>query len=276
MKPSPPQSKSAGPNIKAADPAVDPIDAFRLDGRRAVITGAGSGIGRAAAVLFARMGAHVVVSDIDAARLHETARIAGDAIRVLPLDLAHDGAAQNLAEFAQEFGPIDVWANVAGIGALTPAASVTQAEYRRVTSINMDAAYWCCIAAARAMRPNGRGSILNISSNAADQPIAGLSAYAMTKSALNMLTRSLAAELGPDGIRVNAVAPGFTVTEMTVPDTLDSEARAALIARNANRSPLGLVGEPSDITYAMLYLASDASRFITGQVLRVNGGAAMP
>lgn len=115
--------------------------------------------------------------------------------------------------------------------------------------------------------------IANISWNAADEPIAGLSLYAMSKAVVNMLTRTLAKELGPHGIRVNAVAPGFTVTPMTLAEKPDTE---ALIARNAARSPLGLVGTPEDIAAAILYLVSDDSRFVTGQILRVNGGVTVP
>lgn len=112
-----------------------------------------------------------------------------------------------------------------------------------------------------------------MSSNAEDEPIGGLALHAMSKAAVNMLTRTLATELGPSGIRVNAVAPGFTVTAMTVKDDASAD---ALIARNRARSPLGMVGTPEDIAEAILYLVSDASRFVTGQILRVNGGVTMP
>lgn len=256
--------------------AADPLVQFRLDGRVAVVTGAGSGIGREVARLYAQAGARVVASDIDAGALAETAGTLGASVTPFVADLTDPAAIDALGDAAQAIGPIAIWANVAGIGAAMPITEIDAAFYDRVTAINQDALFWCCAAAAKRMIPHGRGVILNVSSNAADQPIPKLSVYAMTKAAANMLTRSLAAELGPHGIRVNAVAPGFTVTAMTAPGALDDAAREALLARNAARSPLGAVGQPDDIAHALLYLASDAARFVTGQVLRVNGGVSMP
>lgn len=254
----------------------DPLSRFRLDGRIAVVTGAGSGIGRDVTRLFAEAGARVVATDIDRAALTETARLLGDTVTSVVADLTNRDAIAALAKAAEAIGPIDIWANIAGIGAAMPITQVDAAFYQRVTSINQDSLFWACATAAHCMIPHRRGVILNVSSNAADQPIPTLSVYAMTKAATNMLTRSLAVELGPHGIRVNAIAPGFTVTAMTVPDSLDDAEREILLARNAARSPLGAVGQADDIAYALLYLASDAARFVTGQILRVNGGVSMP
>lgn len=253
-----------------------PLALFGLEGRLAVITGAGSGIGREAAMLFAAAGATVIVADVDEAGLAETAAAIGSAAHPILSDLGAPAAAERLADAAEAIGPIAIWANVAGVSATQPTLEATPEVYDRVTRINMDGAYWGCVAAARRMAPRGQGNIVNISSQAADQPMPDLSVYAMTKAALNMLTRSLALEHGPHGIRVNAVAPGFIATPMTMKPGLGDavhEERAALFAQ---RSPLGIIGAPSDIAYAMLYLVSDASRFVTGQVLRVNGGASMP
>jgi 3-oxoacyl-[acyl-carrier protein] reductase len=251
------------------------MEAYRLDGRLAVITGAASGIGLETARFYAAAGATVVMADINQAAVEIAAAGIGSAAHPFAADLSDPQAIQRLAAFAQTVAPIDIWANVAGAGALFAITDATPEAYQRITRINMDAVYWGCAAAARAMGERG-GTIINVSSNAADDPISGLSVYAMTKAAVNMLTRSLALELGSKRIRVNAVAPGFIVTPMTGTDRMTPEQRDATLARNAARSPIGAVGEPADIAHAMLYLASDASKFVTGQILRVNGGAAMP
>jgi 3-oxoacyl-[acyl-carrier protein] reductase len=243
----------------------------------AVVVGAGAGIGQGAALALAQAGYRVVAADIDLAAARETVHmIGGQHGHAIAVDAREREALEALAEAAEAIGPIDLWINSAGIGAMAPLCDVTPDMYERVRRINMDGTFWGCAAAARRMIPRKRGSIINISSNAADQAIPGLSIYAMTKAAVNMLTRSLAMELGREGIRVNGIAPGFIITPMTAPATLTAEERAALIERNAARSPLRRVGEPEDIAAAILYLASDAARFVTGQTLRVNGGVAMP
>lgn len=241
----------------------------------AVIVGAGAGIGQGAAIALAEAGYRVVAADIDLAAAQETVRrigVAGHpAAHAHAVDARDRDSLERLADAAEAIGPIDLWVNSAGIGATAPLCDITPELYEKVRRVNMDGTLWGCAAAARRMIPRQRGSIINISSNAADQPIPTLSVYAMTKAAVNMLTRSLALELGRDGI-----APGFILTPMTAPASLTAQEREALIERNAARSPLHRVGEPQDIAAAILYLASDAARFVTGQTLRVNGGVAMP
>lgn len=214
--------------------------------------------------------------DIDAIAASETIRLTGNKGEALHVDVRDRDAVEHMADAAEAISPIELWVNSAGIGALTPLCNITPEIYDKVRQVNMDGVLWGCAAAARRMAPRKRGSIINISSNAGDQPIPNLSVYAMTKAAVNMLTRALAMELGRDGIRVNCVAPGFIITPMTAPASLSDEERAALIEANAARSPLHRVGEPEDVAAAVLYLASDAARFVTGQILRVNGGTAMP
>lgn len=249
---------------------------MKEDAKLAVVVGAGNGIGRAIAAALARVGHRVIAADIDHEAAEATALYIDAVDAAFTVDVRNRDAVEALALAADAIAPIALWVNCAGVGAASALGDITPEFYERVRQVNMDGTLWGCAAAARRMSPRKRGSIINISSNAADQPMPTLSVYAMTKAAVNMLTRSLAVELGRDGIRVNAIAPGFILTPMTAPDTLTPTKREALIARNAARSPLGMVGEPEDIAAVVLYLASDAARFVTGQILRVNGGVAMP
>ena len=246
-----------------------------------MVTGAGGGIGRQTAVTYGRAGARVVVADRDAARLEETAALVDGAVAV-PTDVSHKAEVDMLAERAlQATGRIDVWANVAGIIATSPVVGTTEADLDAIVAVNLKGVYWGCAAAGRAMAAAGRGAIVNVASAGGEVPAPTLSVYGMTKAGVIHLTRTVAAELGPQGVRANAVAPGFIDTPMTQrnwanPDgTVDEARRAALLGQRAAQSPLGITGEPSDIAYAMLYLAADASGFMTGQVLRPNGGVYM-
>jgi|APFEC2959095171_1045051.scaffolds.fasta_scaffold00053_94 3-oxoacyl-[acyl-carrier protein] reductase len=254
---------------------MDPLAVYRLDERLAVVTGAASGIGLETARFYAAMGATVVMADIDGRMLAARAAEIGNRAHAFAADLSAPQALERLARFAASIAPIDIWANVAGTAGLFDLVDAEPDAYARIVRINMDGTYWGCAAAARALGTRG-GTIINVSSNAADQPMAGLSVYAMTKAAVNMLTRSLAVELGPKQIRVNAVAPGFILTGMTGQARMTADKLEETLRRNAARSPIGATGEPADIAHAMLYLASDASRYVTGQILRVNGGATMP
>jgi 3-oxoacyl-[acyl-carrier protein] reductase len=159
---------------------------------------------------------------------------------------------------------------------------VTEEELDEVIGVNQKGVFFGCQAAARAMAERGGGSIINIASAGMDTPAPNIAVYAMTKAAVAMMTRSLAIEMGPQGVRVNTIAPGFTDTGMTQRHWIDEDgnrdvdARDAIWGQMAGMVPLGSIGKPEDIAFAMLYLASDASRFVTGQVVRPNGGVAMP
>ena len=173
------------------------------------------------------------------------------------------------------YGRLDVMANVAGImGAGGPITSIEEAALDRVLAVNLKGVFFGVQAALRVMGEQGSGSIINIASAAIDAAPANLAAYSMAKAGVAILTRAAAQEGGPLGVRVNCVAPGFVVTPMTQRGT--PERMAEVEAAMRRRSVLGLVGEPEDIANAVLYLASDASRFVTGQILRPNGGVAMP
>ena len=205
----------------------------------------------------------------------------GGKARGLVTDVRSRVAVDDLAGAAQSGGGIDVWANVAGIILSAPIVEMTEEQLDAIVAVNVKGVFFGCAAAARAMVPRGHGSIINVSSAGGEMPGPGISAYSLTKAAVIMLTRSLALELGPDGIRANAVAPGFTETPMVArhyrnaDGSVDEGRRRSVLGAHAAQSPLGLTGEPIDISLGILYLASDASRFVTGQVLRINGGVFM-
>lgn len=256
---------------------------FSLRGRVAVITGAAGGIGRQAALTFTEAGADVVIADVGEAGLVETEGMVdalGGRATMVPTDVSDRDAVDALAAAALEaHGRLDVWCNVAGIIRNCMIVDATPDDVEAITRVNLWGTYWGIAAAGRAMA-NG-GSIINVSSAGGDMPAPTLSIYAMTKAAVAHLTRVAATELGPSNIRVNAIAPGFTDTPMvqrnwTKPDgSVDDAARDALLSARAAQSPLTVTGTPEDQSWAMLYLASEASRFVTGQVLRPNGGVVM-
>ncbi len=258
-------------------------DAFDLTGRVAVVTGAASGIGRQTALTLAQAGARLALADMDGDAVAALAVEIGDGAIALRVDVADRAQVDGLAARAAQIGPVRVWANVAGVAvAPIPVTDVDEATLDRLIAVNLKGCYWGCAAAVRLMRDGPGGSIINVSSAGADLPAPGLSVYAMTKAGVNLLTKTLALEAGPANIRVNAVAPGFIDTPMigyrfTGPDgAIDINRKAAVFADRAAMSPLGIIGEPRDIALAILYLASDASRFMTGQIIRPNGGVVMP
>jgi 3-oxoacyl-[acyl-carrier protein] reductase len=260
-------------------------DPFGLQGRVAVVCGGARGIGLGAAELFARAGAKIVIADRDRSALEE-ATAAVDAIGsgtlAIPTDVSVKAQVDGLAaQVLEAHGRIDVWANVAGILRFGPIVDTTEEDLDQIIGINLKGVYWGSAAAARAMVPAGKGSIINIASTGGEVPAPGISGYNLTKAAVLMFTRTLAAEVGRSGVRANSVAPGFVETPMTAvhftneDGTIDEERRRDILDARAKSSPLRLTGEPEDIAYAMLYLASDASRFMTGQTLRPNGGVHM-
>jgi 3-oxoacyl-[acyl-carrier protein] reductase len=261
--------------------------AFDLTGRTAVVTGAGSGIGRASAVRMAEAGATVVCADVNgdaAARTVALIQQASGTATAATVDVSHrEQVGTLIADTVARAGGLDVMCNIAGIiGPPLLVTEVTEGELERVLAVNLKGVVWGCQAAARVMVEQGRGSIINMSSGAIDVPAPGLITYALAKAGVAQLTKTLAVEVASRGVRVNAVAPGFVVTGMTsrhwvrADGTIDDQAREAALAPMRERSPLGVLGEPDDIAYAVLYLASDASKFMTGQILRPNGGVVMP
>ncbi|MEV0643158.1 SDR family NAD(P)-dependent oxidoreductase [Streptomyces sp. NPDC050619] len=252
-----------------------PITAYDLTGRTAFVTGAAGGIGRASAVLLAAAGATVHCADLDAAGLDETAtaiKDAGGIAHTHRLDVTDRG---QLHQAVASCARLDVMAAIAGIMHSSPVLETRDDDLDRVLSVNFKGVLYACQEAARLMLAQHiRGSIVTMASGAVDTGGPGLLCYGAAKAAVVQLTKTLATEVGRHGIRVNAVAPGWIRTPMT--DRHDAEAQAHTESRMARMSPLGRVGEPEDVAHAVLYLASGASAFTTGQILRPNGGVAMP
>ncbi|HEY8528017.1 MAG TPA: SDR family NAD(P)-dependent oxidoreductase [Acidimicrobiales bacterium] len=261
------------------------LTAYDLHGRVALVTGAGSGIGRATATLLAEAGAHVVALDLDGEAAAATATAiagAGRAASSAPLDVRDPEAVNRLVDAqAAEHGRIDILANIAGVMYSAPVVDMTDGDLDAVLATNLKGPFHMARAVVPHMARAGSGAIVNMASSAIDVPREGLFAYAASKGALVQLTRILAVECGPQGIRANAVAPGWIPTGMTGrhflrPDgTVDAERFEAVAAPMRALSPLGKIGEVDDIAHAVLYLASDAAKFVTGQVLSPNGGVAM-
>ena len=257
----------------------------RLANKSAVVTGAANGIGRQTAVTYAQAGANVVLADVKAEELAETAGLVeglGTKALVVPTDVSSRSAVDDLArEAIRGTGRVDVWANVAGIIRNFFVVDATEEDVEAIVRVNLLGVYWGCSAAGRLMSAAGRGSIVNVASAGGEMPATSLSAYGMTKAGVVQLTRTVAAELGPKGVRANVVAPGFIETPMTQrvwtneDGSIDEEKRAQVMGLRGAQSPLGTTGQPEDIAWSMLFLAADASRFMTGEVLRPNGGVVM-
>ena len=246
------------------------LDRFRLDGRTAIVTGASSGLGVAFAQALAEAGADVALGARRADRLAETARLVESTGRraiTVATDVAQpDDCERLVAATVEAFGKVDVLVNNAGIGTAYPATRETPEQFREVIDINLNGSYWMAQACGRVM-PRG-SSIINIGS-VLGSTTAGLpqAAYASSKAAIIGLTRDLAQQwTGRKGIRVNALAPGFFISEMTdqYPD--------GYVDSQLGRAPVGRPGEPEELCAALIFLASDASSYVTGVTLPVDGG----
>lgn len=249
---------------------------IRFDGQTAIVTGAAHGFGRAVAQRLAEAGARVWATDILEQEAAETARLAGERCRAHRLDVSDREVVQALAKTVEaETGRIDILVHSAGgvVGQVgKPLDEVTPAEWHAILAVNLTGAFWCAQAVAPAMKRARSGRIVTISSGAGlGVSLTGIQAYASAKAGEIGLTRQLAHELGPFGITVNSVAPGFARSNPSSEAQWHSygeEGQKRMIERIALRR----LGQPDDIANAVLFFASDRAGWITGQTLSVDGG----
>jgi NAD(P)-dependent dehydrogenase (short-subunit alcohol dehydrogenase family) len=251
------------------------IDSFRLDGKVSVVTGCSSGIGPTLASGLAEAGSDLVIC----ARRGEKLKVKAEEIaektgkRVVPVvaDVSREEDVSRLmARAVKEFGRLDVLVNNAGVSFLRPAEEMTGEEWLSVNKVNLDGVFYCSRDAARVMKKGNGGSIINIASSygfSADI-LFPIVAYHASKAAVINMTRALAVEWARFGIRVNGIAPGWVRTEMTEITLSDEKKRNYII----QHTPMGRVGEADELNGALLLLASDAGRFVTGTTLSVDGG----
>lgn len=250
--------------------------AGRVEGKAVLVTGAASGLGKAMAVMLAREGARVAVTDRNEEGAREVAQAIGASARAWKLDVtSEEDWGKVVDEVLSTFGRLDVLVNNAGVGAVVDIEAMTLEQWRFVHAVNVDGVFLGCKHGIRAMRQCGaKGSIINISSVAGLVGVAEFPAYSSSKGAVRLLSKSVALHCAYKGygIRCNSVHPSFIETPMV--DKLatamgDPQVSRAKLAR---KIPLGSLGEPDDIAYAVLYLASDESKMMTGSEFVVDGG----
>ncbi len=245
-----------------------------LEGRVAVVTGGARGIGFETAKALSKAGAAVVLADIDAAAAQKSAldlAQTGAHATGYELDVTDAHAVTAIADqVARLHGRIDILVNSAGIARISPALDTPDTEWRLIMDVNVNGVFWCSRAFGRYMVEAKRGSIVNLGSMSGlivNRPQSA-AAYVSSKAAVHMMTKALACEWAKSGVRVNALAPGYIATDMT----LQMRARPELFETWMDITPMGRCGEPSEVASAAVFLASDAASYITGSILSVDGG----
>jgi NAD(P)-dependent dehydrogenase (short-subunit alcohol dehydrogenase family) len=244
----------------------------RLEDKVALITGGGAGIGRAMAETFAREGASVVIADRDEAAAQEVADTivkSNRTARAYAVDVSSTDEVKALMEtIGEAHGRIDVLVNNAGVGERADFRHLDDDAWGRVWAVNVDGTVRCAREAFALLRASGKASIVNLSSVMATKHTRQMSVYSATKGAVSALTRSLAVEYAPYGIRVNCLCPGYVETALIGRYTANPMIAKALLTQ----TPLRRFGTPQDIAYAALFLASDEAAYVTGASLNVDGG----
>jgi glucose 1-dehydrogenase len=249
---------------------------MRLQGKRAVVTGSGRGIGRAIAVRLAREGADVAINDLDVGGTARETLAAVEASRrrgvLVQADVSRvDDARRLIDDAARQLGPLDILVNNAGIERQAAFVEVTEADYDKVLGVDLKGAFFVTQAFVRHLLADRRpGRIINISSVHEELPFPGFSTYCLSKGGMQLLTRDLAVELGPYGITVNGIAPGAIATEINR-TLLDERPR---VERLLKQIPLGRMGKPDDVAGVAAFLASPDADYVTGSTYYVDGGLA--
>lgn len=249
-----------------------PDDLFTVQGQVVLVSGGSRGIGHAIAEGFAQRGARVIITGREQATLEQAAAAiaaTGASVQALACDVAQPAAIERLvSQVMRDCGRIDTLINSAGVNRRKPAAAITEEDYDYILNINLKGAFLLSQAVGRQMLQQRSGNQINIASLATDRPLKHAGPYAMSKAGLGQMTRSLALEWGPHGVRVNAIAPGFIITNLTrklwADETMQAWAQANIPQRR--------LGQPQDLVGTALFLASPAAAFLTGQILYVDGG----
>ncbi len=236
----------------------------------AIVTGGGSGLGFAIARKFTQAGIVTVIAGRDEEKLARAKTELGTLCEAITCDVSNLASIPDfVAKVHQQYGKIDILVNNAGINMKKEFTEVTDEDFQKIITTNLTAVFSMSREVVKHMLQQGQGNIINISSMAAQYGIPKVIAYSASKTAIDGMTRAMAVELSPKGIRVNAIAPGFIYSEMTATALNSDPERKAKVF---GRTPMGKMGQPEDIGNAALYLASDAANFVTGVILPIDGG----